>query len=864
MNELFYIDSESDLIKARGHKYVKRTGSPGSYRYWYKMPDGSIQEGDADQQKQGRKEHAHRLLLGRAKGHHEMTNAKIAEHTGYVNDAGSPKQANDNLRGILSAMKVAAAKKGHDREDYHQHGHDFTPEQIREVSDGASAPSATRYATPKPIRDEDLTEELPPQKPTRTEERAREARVRGIAARQSRDAFNRAPTHTAAGRPVSAHTGMKKYPSMTGGGIIALKEVTPVGDRGYAIGTDAEFNNGTFKVIDPQGRVLPAEYDSRRAAESYAASGGRAMPFSPKAPAPSPKPARPTAPRPAPRPTARPTAAEVDPAITRAGADALSSLSIKNVHRTEVDPVETHSDGTISRAYRAHHFFTPREGEEDDDNPDFTGGREAQAEVERKLGPAILEKFKVSVGDAGEKSWMNVTLTPKPAPAAPSPAAASKPAASDKAAKLAALRSKLSGEHGINLEEAQSADRASEVATQAREEAKRLAKEAKRSQRESAPTTPAAKAVHAADPLLASDDAPITEMIEAQARGENPYLKRAIDIYQRTIGYLKPERKAIAEGVWGAINKLNAAGTPLTKENLTATYKELTGKRHQFDALEENFGKSTYMSLSEEIMPNTPINPEIERMKRGYGRKQFARMKPHLKDSWVQSHPNSPPPFPTFGDVKSWTEHGGAKPSWAGSTRLSMPKEVYDATHKGRDGKPKYPPAWMPIHMMPAWNYIMKKVESEPSLAPDSAYQARDVRFKQDQTPDLGAQATQHEGIAVAALRKYVQMRGGAQGLTDIPSGKLSEVGLSHADIFKAEKFDQHDLSDATLKKIIQHKIVDPIALSPFIDAELSKKTKKSWELVIDINKAAVDYSDKESIRKAQLIKQIQAKKGKH
>jgi len=45
------LGKETDIIKAAkkmagSHKYVKRTGSPGNYKYWYKLPNGQLVEGD--------------------------------------------------------------------------------------------------------------------------------------------------------------------------------------------------------------------------------------------------------------------------------------------------------------------------------------------------------------------------------------------------------------------------------------------------------------------------------------------------------------------------------------------------------------------------------------------------------------------------------------------------------------------------------------------------------------------------------------------------------------------------------------------------------------------------------------------------
>jgi hypothetical protein len=236
----------------------------------------------------------------------------------------------------------------------------------------------------------------------------------------------------------------------------------------------------------------------------------------------------------------------------------------------------------------------------------------------------------------------------------------------------------------------------------------------------------------------------------------------------------------------------------------------------------------------DEVMKNEPIDVEMERMKRGYGAKQFARMKPYLKPSWIAANHDAPPPFPTFGDIKSWNDHAGEghgpKPAWAGTTRLAMPKEVFDAAAKGPDGKPLYPPAWMPIHHMAVWNYIAKKAGSE-----GNPYQT--VNPYSQGKVNAANQAGYQEGIAINALRKYVQMRGGADQLVDIPRSKLAEMGLNHNEIFKAKKGYSPHLTDDELKEIVTTKIVDPVALTTFLDEEMSgKKVKKSFSLVIPTN----------------------------
>ena len=149
---MFVIDS--DLFKARPVKYVKRTGTPGHYKYWYKMPDGSVQAGDEAQQKEGRKEHTLRLLIARKHGHTSMTSEQISKETGYHQDS-KPKEADierygleeakrktaiHNINGHISGFKKVAKRKHESKEnDWHIHGHDFSDEHIGESHGPAEA-----------------------------------------------------------------------------------------------------------------------------------------------------------------------------------------------------------------------------------------------------------------------------------------------------------------------------------------------------------------------------------------------------------------------------------------------------------------------------------------------------------------------------------------------------------------------------------------------------------------------------------------------------------------------------------------------------------------------------------------------------
>jgi hypothetical protein len=314
---------------------------------------------------------------------------------------------------------------------------------------------------------------------------------------------------------------------------------------------------------------------------------------------------------------------------------------------------------------------------------------------------------------------------------------------------------------------------------------------------------------------------------QTQAEGGNPYLDRAKSIFERIKDDLKPERKETVGHVMTVIANLQSENKPLSAENLLAEFKTVSGRTRTrgISGFAKEFESATFHTL-DEVMSNAPLDPAMERMKRGYAQKQFHRLKPFLKDSWKSSNPSppAPPPMPTFGDIKSWTEHvaaGGEKPDWAGTTRLAMPKEVFDATHKTSDGKPKYPPEWMPLHLMPVWNYVAKKTEGDDF---SGAYRTRST-MSQGRV-EAGSQASFQEGFLLNAMRKYVQMRGGEDQLVDIPSSKLQLVdipssklpeGVSHEDLFKGE---------TDVKRLSTAKVFDPVGLMPFVKDEIEKVRK--------------------------------------
>jgi len=367
-------------------------------------------------------------------------------------------------------------------------------------------------------------------------------------------------------------------------------------------------------------------------------------------------------------------------------------------------------------------------------------------------------------------------------------------------------------------------------------EVKKRVKELRKKSKETA------AALEEAEPEFEATEEPVQRMVEDEAKGENPYLNRAKEVFDRVSEALEEDRKTHAKYMLQAIDKAGFGDLAA----ISSAYQEISGKRN-FKGAVADFEKATFTTI-DEIVKNEPVDIEVERMKRGYPALQFARMKPFLKDSWHSNNKGAPPPMPTFGDLKSWGEHG-EKPEWAGRGRIAVPKAVYDASVK-IDGKPQYPPAWMPINLMPVWNYVVKKAgPSAYAVSEEKTQQA----IGQDGRVTLGVRAEYKEGMIIAALRKYVQMRGGPNQLVDIPKSKLAEAGLTHKDIFKADS-----LGDAQIKELIKNKVIDIVALLPLIDEELKKQTRKSFSLVVDFHELPFKKTLSEENLRKSLIRKIQ------
>lgn len=354
-----------------------------------------------------------------------------------------------------------------------------------------------------------------------------------------------------------------------------------------------------------------------------------------------------------------------------------------------------------------------------------------------------------------------------------------------------------------------------------------------------------------ADPEVEATEAPIRRMSETAEAGGNPYLDRAKEVFEKVKGDLSPERQGHVKYMLQAIE---AAGPGADKATLKAKYKELSGKGN-FSVASTDFGVGTAHSVTE-VAENKPPDLPVERMKRGFPAMQFERLRPYLSASFTGNHPTAPPPHPTYNDLKTWSEHGSSQAENITTpghrVQRAMPQSFYDSISKGANGKAMMPPAWLPLNLTPAWNYIAKK---GPAPYQQKAGQGVLLQEFGTVTPGGKIDLQSKEGYLLASLRKYVQMRGGPEQLIDIPKSKLAELGLSHEKIFKAQ-----DVGIAQLKEIIKYKIIDLIELVPFIDAELkAQKVKKSYSLVVGVGERPFEKSNKSQERlKKSLIGKIQ------
>lgn len=369
--------------------------------------------------------------------------------------------------------------------------------------------------------------------------------------------------------------------------------------------------------------------------------------------------------------------------------------------------------------------------------------------------------------------------------------------------------------------------------------------------------SPETATLHAASPELASADAPIAKMVKDQAAGKNPYVERAKKFYDKIKGDMTVKRK---DSLGHLLNAIETAGHGANEAAVKAAYKTIQTAAGTGDSAWSEVKSHIEAGLfhaPEELIGNPPINVDMERMKRGFGRMQFERMKPFLGDAFTSAHPNAPGPYPTFDDLKTWDQHG-SRPDFANSKKADgspsgnthTTKAVHEDFHKSMpkdaDGKVLNPPGWMPLHMTPIWNYVASKDGAE-------AYAGSSLSSNEFNTStqkiNLASQG-RFKGHLRNSLRKFIQMRG-ENSFADLPSYSKGR----QQDIAKFYKSD----SEAGFHRVMTSKVI-PMAEFIKFHKEQSQ-TKKSFSLCVDENLGAVTFKKaftiEDDMKKSDLISKI-------
>lgn len=122
-----FVIEKSNYIRSGGrgmHKYVKRTGTPGNYKYWYKLPDGGLGTISDEHQEQGRRDHARRLMIAHLKGKTNLgerardIQAEVARRTGSDRDLRNIWRNFQGERGGVPRVDRAGYDEEHLQEAY--------------------------------------------------------------------------------------------------------------------------------------------------------------------------------------------------------------------------------------------------------------------------------------------------------------------------------------------------------------------------------------------------------------------------------------------------------------------------------------------------------------------------------------------------------------------------------------------------------------------------------------------------------------------------------------------------------------------------------------------------------------------------
>lgn len=777
---MFVISNDSDLFKAAAHKYIKRTGSPGHYKYWYKNASGVLVSHDDETSHNGAKrEHLKRLIAGKLRGVHSMSNAEMIAQTGV--DAEKFRQIKSNL--------TSGGRSGHmsyDDNELHEAKHsDVGSDEYARKIEGLKREIESRGETPR-------SRTSSPARAGRSRTAAAASPARSTPAAAASPSTPAAPTESAAAKKEREKkekiaAGRARLASMYSTDLEAMYKPAapaPAAAPAKPIKPLTSAQLASARRIDAEIAEEDAEGENLRGRTSATAEA--------------------SAPR-------EMDADEVHRNI-RSAVDSVSRQGNggrSGVERHEIDS----SDGGFSILF--HHdkddgvMFSARDGEEDDDNPDFIGRQKVIDAVKAKMGPG----YKVDAYDH-EKGMFSVDVKKIATAAAPAPAATATAAQSQAREATAAARAELA--------------------------------------------SPQTAALHTASPELASADAPIAKMVKDQAAGKNPYVERAKKFYDKIKGDMKEERK---DSLKHFLSAIETAGHGASLSAVKAAYKTIQTAAGTGDSAWSKVTKHVESGLfhaPEELIGNPPVNVDMERMKRGFGRMQFERMKPFLGDAFKSAHPNAPAPYPTFDDLKTWDQHG-SRPDWANrkkpdgtpSGNAHTTRAVHEDFHKslprGADGKVLNPPGWLPLHMMPVWNYVASQDAAE---AYNSGSLNSNELNPETQKLTLKNQAGRFDGHLRNSLRKFVQMRG-ENSFADVPSYSHGEQ-IDQARMYKSE-------SDAGFHRVMTNKVIPMAEFIKFMDEQ--SQTKKSFSLCVDEKLGAVTFKKaftiEDDVKKSELISRI-------
>lgn len=773
-----------------GHQYLYRIGSPGRYHYVYKMPSGEHRTIGPENEREyalARKEHMNRLLSGREAGVHSHSNEKIAEMTGH--SVGSVRAAHANFsrgrRPTFESHQLTEAHHsdvGHD--DYHAHNasihgidaagrmRDHHTSHTMAAGHGGASPEARAAGAVESRRVEArarTTAHATPAAPAAPERDIHRD------ADQFWDGFLSADTPAKrwieekgfVKEGTGAATVLRKTSSWVGGERTRLTISRNVAGTSWEIELEQKERGGSWTRKDHRTGhdFASVMLGHDQMAREWSGRGERATAH--------------RAERAAAAAPAAPAAPAAEPAETKAQKEARLIAALRR-HGHEIAP--THS--------------TP---------PEHTP-EAVRAAVERASAPAAAP----------------ARPAPTPAPEAtpvdldPSRGRPSRPVSMIESETPAAVSAAV--------------ERATSVAA------------------------PASRELSSHDPDFGRSEAGVREMAEAHRRGENPYLNRAKEVFEKVKNAINAERSTVVGHLLTAIDQAKTEhevhGTPMTAELVTAYYKTLMPRaRGISDGAKDHIERATGFTF-DELVNNPPVNAEVERAKRGFAAKQAARLEPYISDAFrakreaYQRENPGKTLHPTYNDLMTWNEWtaktGQPLPAHAtshGRSQRAHPKEFFDTIVKvpvqndsgGVDIKSQMPPAWLPLHLTPVWNYTVKKAQGENfSAYADVPRQGHGI-MSDTQKVGLPARSEQGEAMFLRSLRKYVQFRGGEAQLIDIPANKLAEVGMTHSELFRS--LFAGSINKDQFKAMLASKIIDPVALLPFVKKEF--KLNKSFVFVV-------------------------------